>query len=132
MQYSKALMVTVVLAFVLVLAATTASAIPQGTDLAGRWTGIFNRHGTPVTLVLSLKTSDGQVNGILADPAGNQMPIHEWKLKGTQLTFEVSAKEHGHARTDHFVGVVAEGVVTLLQHNGQKYDPPITFHRNKE
>lgn len=132
MQCSKVTMVTVVLTIVSVLAATTASAVPQGTDLAGRWTGIFNRHGTPVTLVLNLKTSDGQVGGVLVDPAGNQMPIHEWKLKGNQLTFEVSAREHGHPRTDHFVGVVEGDAITLLQHNAQKYDPPITFHRDRD
>jgi hypothetical protein len=39
--------------------------------LAGRWTGIFTRHGTPVALVLNLKTSDNQVSGVLADPGGN-------------------------------------------------------------
>lgn len=131
MQCSKVTMVTVVLAIVPVLAATEL-AVPQGTDLAGRWTGIFNRHGTPVTLVLNLKTSDGQVGGVLVDPAGNQMPIHEWKLKGKQLTFEVSAKERGHPRTDHFVGVVEDDVITLIQHNAQTYDPPITFHRDRD
>jgi len=132
MRWSKVIMVAVVVAVVSVASAMCEAAAPQKTDLGGRWTGIFNRHGTPVTLVLALKTSDGQVSGVLLDPGGNQMPIHEWKLEGTQLTFEVSAKEHGHARTDDFVGVVADEAITLLQHNGQKYDPPINFHRDKE
>ena len=112
--------------------AITGAAPAQDKDLSGRWTGTFNRRGSPVALVLNLRVSDNQVAGELADPGGNKMPIHNWKLEGNQLTFEVSAKEHGRPRTDHFVGVVEDDLIKLLEHNNQKYEPPITFHRNQE
>jgi len=121
-----------VIAVAVSILAITCAAAPQSRDLTGRWTGTFNRHGTPVTLVMNPKSPDKQVTGTLLDPGGNEMPIREWRLEGKQLTFEASAKEHGHARTDHFVGLVEDEVITLLEHNGRKYDPPITFHREAE
>ena len=130
MRRSRA-MANVIAVAVSILAITCAAA-PQSKDLTGRWTGTLNRHGTPVTLVLNLRSSDNQVTGTLVDPGGNEMPIHEWRLEGKQLTFEVSAKEHGHSRTDHFVGLVEDELITLLEHNGHKYDPPVRFHRQAE
>jgi hypothetical protein len=123
------LRLTAVVTAILTIAAVT---FAQAKDLSGRWTGTFNRRGSPVTLVLNLRVSDNQVTGELADPGGNKMPIQNWKLEGNQLTFEVSAKEHGRPRTDHFVGVVEDDSIKLLEHNNQKYEPPITFHRNQE
>jgi hypothetical protein len=115
-----------------ILAATSAAAAQQKRDLSGRWTGTFHRNGTAVTLVLNLQSSDSYVTGVLVDPGGNQMPIQEWKIEGTQLTFAVLAKEHGHSRTDHFIGVVEGDLIKLLQRNAQKYDPPIAFHRDAQ
>ena len=126
MRWSRANVIAVAVS----IPAITCGAAPQSRDFTGRWTGMFNRHGTPVTLVMKLKSSDKQVTGTLVDPVGNQMPIREWRLEGKQLSFEVSAKEHGHARTDHFVVLVDDEVITLLEHNGHKYDPPITFRRD--
>lgn len=110
----------------------TCAASAQDKGLSGRWTGTFNGKGRPITLVLNLRVSGNQVTGELVDPGGNQMPIHNWKLEGNQLTFEVSAKEHGRPRTDHFVGLVEDDLIKLLEHNNQKYEPPITFRRNQE
>jgi len=132
MRWSKVDVITLIAAAISILAATCATAACQERDLSGRWTGTFNRNGTAVTLVLNLKSSDNRVTGVLVDPGGNQMPIQEWKLEGEQLVFTVSAKEHGHSRTDHLVGVVEGDLIKLLQRNAQKYDPPITFHRDKE
>ena len=110
----------------------TGAASAQDKDLSGRWTGTFNGKGRPATLVLKLRVSDNQVTGELVDPHGNQMPIRNWKLEGNQLTFDASAKEHGRPRTDHFVGVVEDDLIKLLEHNNQKHEPPITFRRNQE
>lgn len=130
MRWSKAM--ANVIAVAVAILATTCAAAPQSRDFTGRWTGTFNGKGKPITLVLNLKSSGDEVTGMLVDPGGNQMPIQEWKLEGSQLTFEVLAKEHGHSRRDHWVGVVQDEAITLLQHGGRKYDPPITFHRDKE
>lgn len=123
---------TKVIALTALILAITSAVTAQGRDLTGRWTGTFNRHGTPVTLVLNLKGSDNQVIGALTDPGGNQMPIQEWNLEGNQLAFTVSANEHGHPRKDRFVGIIEDDLIKLLQRNTQKYDPPIIFHRNKK
>lgn len=93
------------------VASLTFVASAQDMDLSGRWTGTFNGKGRPVTLVLNLRVSDNQMTGELVDPGGNHMPIHDWKLEGNHFTFEVSAKEHGRPRTDHFVGVVEDDAI---------------------
>jgi len=132
MRWSKVEVIILIAVAISISAATWTTAAGQERDLSGRWTGTFNRNGTAVTLVLNLKSSDNHVTGVLVDPGGNQMPIQEWKLEGEQLVFTVSAKEHGHSRTDHFVGVVEGDLIRLLQRNNQKYDPPIAFHRDPE
>ena len=121
----------VIAAFIAILTIAAATSA-QDKDLSGRWEGTFNRRGSPVTLVLSLKVTDNRVTGALIDPVGHEMRIHNWKLEGKQLTFDVSAKEHGRPGTDHFVGVVEDDVIKLFEHNNQEYEPPLTFHRNQE
>lgn len=78
-----------------VLAMPALAATPAAADLAGTWTGqltdpMGNRHA----LTLQLEVHGGAISGTLTGgpPTGAAAPITDVKLRGNQLSFEVSAQ----------------------------------------
>ena len=122
-----------VLAIVLwpVLAVTVLS-FAQGENVSGKWTATTERGGKTGTFVMTLQVADNEVSGTLHDPSGQTIQIENGKLDGTQLTFEAAAQEHGHSKTIHFAGDIANDAIKLRNESNDRRGVTIVFHRSAQ
>ena len=118
-----AIRVAIVLMAVLVFA--------QESELAGRWQATLRKGDRTGTSVMDLTRSGTQVTGTLSDPSGQIWQIENGKLEGNQLTFDVTAREHGGTKKVHFFGQVADGLITLHNESHGKRGQTMSFHRNQ-
>lgn len=107
-------------------------ALGQTQDVSGHWTGTINRGDRSGTVVIDLKTSGSEMTGSLSGPGGQVSQIRDWKRDGNQVTFTISAKEHGHAKELHFVGDVADNELRVHTVQGKGDGPTIVLHRREQ
>lgn len=118
-----------VVAVAMVLACAAAG---EGKDISGRWVAPFNREGTPVTIVMNLKVSGGEVTGTITHARGMEMKIENGKLEGDQLNFECNIEGPGGRKFNfHYSGDVVEDSIKLRGAvNGQEGGQTLNFHRS--
>ncbi len=104
----------------------------QSKDLSGCWTATLERGGNTGTFTMDLKISGNGVTGTLSDPSGPPWQIQNGTLEGNQLTFDVTAPEHGHTKNIHFMGDVGDDWITLRNESRGKQGRTLTFHRSTE
>lgn len=101
----------------------------QESELTGRWQATLKKGDRTGTSVMDLTVSGTQVTGTLSDPSGQIWQIENGKLEGDQLTFDVSAREHGGTKKIHFFGQVTNDLITLHNESRGKQGQTMSFHR---
>lgn len=102
-----------------ILAIPALAATPAAADLAGTWTGqltdpMGNRHD----LTLQLEVHGGAISGTLTGgpPTGAEAPITDVKLRGSQLSFDVSTQgPQGSTITIAYRGTITGNRITGTQ-----------------
>lgn len=107
-------------------------AFAQNKDVSGRWTTSLERGGKSFTFKMDLKVSDNTVAGTMDATPDRRVEIQNGKLEGNQLTFDVTAPEHGHSKTIHFIGDVGDNTITLRNQSGGKQGRTMIYQRSKE
>ena len=110
----------------------TMSVLAQENTSSGRWTAILKKGDKTGTATLNMNISGTRVAGTLSDPSGQLWQIEVGKLEGDQLSFDVTACEHGGTKNIHFFGQVADGSITLHNESRGKQGQTMTFHRTKD
>jgi len=80
----------------------TLAAVAQESSLAGRWTATLKKGGRTGAASLTVRVSGNEVTGTLSDPSGQIWQLQNGKFEANQLTFDVTAREHGGAKNIHF------------------------------
>ena len=101
----------------------------QESELTGRWQATLKKGDRTGTSVMDLTVSGTQVTGTLSDPSGQFWQIENGKLEGDQLTFDVTAREHGGTKKIHFFGQVTNDLITLHNESRGKQGQTMSFHR---
>jgi len=101
----------------------------QTKDPSGRWTATLGRDGRSMTSTMELKRSGDQVTGTIDLAPGVTVQIQNGKLEGSQLTFDVTAPEHGHTKSIHFTGDVRDDAITLRNESRGKQGRTMIFQR---
>jgi len=114
-------------AFSLSVAALVAFA--QTEAVSGRWTTALERGQQSMTVKMDLKVSGNSVTGTIDVAPDVTVQIQNGKLEGGQLTFDVTAPEHGHTKSIHFTGDVRDDTITLKNESRGKQGRTMTFHR---
>jgi len=104
----------------------------QAKDPSGRWTATLERDGRSMTSTMELKLSGDQVTGTIDLAPGVTVQIQNGKLEGNQLTFDVTAPEHGHTKSIHFTGDVGNDAITLRNESHGKQGRTMIFQRAAE
>ena len=104
-------------------------AFAQGQDVSGRWTTTLDRGRQSMTLKMDLKVSGNHVTGTIDVAPYVTAQIQNGKLEGDQLTFDISAPEHGHTKSIHFTGNIRDGTIVLKNESRGKQGRTMTFHR---
>jgi hypothetical protein len=118
-------------AYTLTILVLTLSALAQENASSGRWTATLTKGDRTGTATLNMSISGTGVTGTLSDPSGQLWQIENGKLEGNQLTFDVTAREHGGTKNIHFFGQVADGLITLHNESHSKPGQTMSFHRTK-
>ena len=113
--------------FILIL-----SAFAQESASGGRWTATLTKGDRTGTANLNMSISGTAVTGTLSDPSGQVWQIENGKLEGNQLTFDVTAREHGGTKDIHFFGQIADGLITLHNESHGKRGQTMSFRRPKD
>ena len=108
------------------------SAFAQENASSGRWTATLTKGDGTGTANLNMSISGTVVTGTLGDPSGQVWQIENGRLEGDQLTFDVTAREHGSTKNIHFFGQVADGLITLHNESHGKRGQTMSFHRPKD
>jgi hypothetical protein len=108
------------------------SAFAQENASSGRWTTTLTKGNKTGTATLNISISGTSVTGALSDPSGQVWQIENGKLEGNQLTFDVTAREHGGTKNIHFFGQVADGLITLHNESRGKRGQTMSFHRTRD
>ena len=103
----------------------------QGSELAGRWQATLRKGDRTGTCVMDVTLSGTQVTGTLSDPSGQIWQIENGKVEGNQLTFDVTAREHGGTKEIHFFGQVTHDLITLHNESGGKQGQTMSFRRDQ-
>lgn len=104
-------------------------ALAQGNGVGGRWTTTLQRGGQTRTLEMDLKVDGNSVTGTIDVAPDVTAQIQNGKLQGDQLTFDVIAPEHGHAKNIHFTGDLGEDTITLRNESRGKQGRTLIFQR---
>ena len=107
-------------------------AFAQGQDVSGRWTTTLDRGRQSMTLKIDLKVSGNHVTGTIDVAPYVTAQIQNGKLEGDQLTFDISAPEHGHTKSIHFNGDVREDTIVLKNESRGKQGRTLLFQRAPE
>ena len=110
----------------------TLSAFAQENASSGSWMATLTKGNKTGTATLNMTISSAGVTGTLSDPSGQVWHIENGKLKGNQLTFDVTAREHAGTKNIHFFGQVADGLITLQNESHGKRGQTMSFHRTKD
>ena len=113
----------------LTILVVTMSVLAQENTSSGRWTATLKKGDKTGTATLDMTISSTGVAGTLSDPSGQLWHIENGKLEGDQLSFDVTAREHGGTKNVHFFGQVADGLITLHNESRGKQGQTMTFHR---
>jgi hypothetical protein len=113
-------------AFSLSVAALVAFAQTQA--VSGRWTTTLERGQQSMTVKMDLKVSGNSVTGTIDLAPDVTVQIQNGKLEGDQLTFDVTAPEHGHTKSIRFTGDVRDDTITLKNESRGKQGRTMTFH----
>ena len=105
------------------------AAVTQDSSLTGRWTATLKKGDRTGTASLTLGVSGTEVTGTLSDPSGQVWEIRNGNLQGNQLTFDVTAREHGGTKNIHFFGQVEKGALTLQNESRGRPGQTMTFYR---
>lgn len=119
-------------AITLLISLLATAAFGQANDPSGRWTSRLERGSRSMTSVMTLKLSDNQVTGTIDLAPNVTVQIRNGKLENTQLTFDVTAPEHGGTKEIHFVGEVQSDVITLRNESRGRQGRTIIYHRSKD
>ena len=103
----------------------------QEHEFTGRWQATLSKSDRTGTAIMVVALSGTQVTGTLSDPSGQIWQIDNGKLEGNQLTFDVTAREHGGKKKIHFFGEVTTDVITLHNESQGKQGQTMSFHRTK-
>jgi len=107
-------------------------AFAQGKDVSGRWTTTQEKGGQSVTFRMDLTVSNNSVTGTIDVAPDVATQIQNGKLEGNQLTFDITAPEHGHAKSIHFTGDVRDDAITLRNESRGKQGRTMIFQRASE
>jgi hypothetical protein len=105
------------------------AAVTHDSSLTGRWTATLKKGDRTGTASLRLGVSGTEVTRTLSDPSGQVWEIRNGNLQGNQLTFDVTAREHGGTKNIHFFGQVEEGALTLQNESRGRPGQTMTFYR---
>lgn len=119
-------------AITLLISLLATAAFGQANDPSGRWTSKLERGSRSMTSVMTLKLFDNQVTGTIDLAPNVSVQIRNGKLENTQLTFDVTAPEHGRTKEIHFVGEVQSDVITLRNESRGRQGRTIIYHRSKD
>jgi len=111
------------------ISALAFGAIAQGKDVTGRWTATLERGAQSMTVKMDLKVSANSVTGTIDVAPDATAEIQNGRLEGNQLTFDVTAPEHGRTKVIHFTGEVGDDAITLQNESRGKQGRTMTFHR---
>ena len=101
----------------------------QVSELTGRWQATLKKGDRTGTALMDVALSGTQVTGTLSDPSGQIWQIENGKLEGNQLTFDVTAREHGGTKKIHFFGEATHDLITLHNESRGKPGQTMSFHR---
>ena len=118
--------------YTLTIVILTLSAFAQESASSGRWTATLTKGDRTGTANLNMSISGTAVTGTLSDPSGQVWQIENGKLEGNQLSFDVTAREHGGTKNIHFFGQVADGLITLHNESHGKRGRTMSFRRPKD
>ena len=82
-----------------------------------------------MTSTMTLRVSGDQVTGTIDLAPDVTVQIRNGKIEGSQLTFDVTAPEHGHTKEIHFVGDVQNDAITLRNESHGRQGRTIIYHR---
>lgn len=101
----------------------------QVSELTGRWQATLKKGDRTGTSVMDVTFSGTQVTGTLNDPSGQIWQIENGKFEDNQLTFDVTAREHGGTKKIHFFGQATHDLITLDNESRGKPGQTMSFHR---
>jgi hypothetical protein len=104
-------------------------AFAQGKDVNGRWTTTLERGQQSMNFKMDLKVSGNSVTGTIDVAPDVTAEIQNGKLERDQLTFDITAPEHGHTKSIHFTGDVGDDTIVLKNESRDKRGRTMTFHR---
>ena len=110
----------------------TLALVAQGSSLAGRWTAALNKGDRTGIANLTVSVSGSEVRGTLRDPSGQLWQMQNGKFEANQLTFDVTAREHGGTKNIHFVGQVEVDSITLHNESNGRPGQTMIFHKIKD
>lgn len=120
------------IACAMLLSLLTFAAVAQETNLNGRWTATLNRGSRTGTANLTVNVSGAEVTGTLTDPSGQVWQLQNGKFEGSQLTFDVTAREHGGSKNIHFFGQIEGDSITMHNESNGRPGQTMIFHKTKE
>ncbi|MBZ5725755.1 MAG: hypothetical protein LAP87_12245 [Acidobacteriia bacterium] len=126
-MHKRTLVVSAVLCAVLAAAAWAA-------DVTGTWVGdLTTPDGNTFTLTYSLKQDGGKLTGSVAHPNGDPLEIHDGKVEGDKLSFNVSAEMNGGSMKFLCTGTVKGDEIALSTktETGEDFGGTITIKRQK-
>ena len=82
-----------------------------------------------MTIKMDLKVSGNSVTGTIDVAPDVTAEIQSGKLESDQLTFDITAPEHGHTKSIHFTGDIRDGTIVLKNESRGKQGRTMTFHR---
>jgi len=104
-------------------------AFAQAKDVSGQWTTKLERDQQRMTIKMDLKVSGNSVTGTIDVAPDVTAEIQSGKLESDQLTFDITAPEHGHTKSIHFTGDIRDGTIVLKNESRGKQGRTMTFHR---
>ena len=104
-------------------------AFAQAKDVSGQWTTTFERGQQRMTIKMDLKVSGNSVTGTIDLAPDVIAEIQSGKLESDQLTFDITAPEHGHTKSIYFTGDIRDGTIVLKNESRGKQGRTMTFHR---
>src|SRR5215469_11226292 len=107
----------------------TLAASAQESSLTGRWTANLKKGDRIGTATLTVGVSGNEVTGTLSDPSGQIWQLQNGKCEANQLTFDVTAREHGGTKNIHFFGQVEGDSITLHNESNGRPGQTMIFHK---
>ena len=120
------------IACAIVVSLLTFMAVAQESNLTGRWTATLKKGDRTGTANLTVSVSGNEVTGTLIDPSGQIWQLQNGKFEGSQLTFDVTAREHGGSKDIQFFGQIEGDSITMRNESNGRPGQTMIFHKIKE